>query len=171
MLTVKIPDFELFDEVNNTFVFVHGCELQLEHSLLSVARWESRWKKPFLVDTPKDREEYIDYIRCMTINRNVNDAIYSNIPPEIIAIIENYIQESQTATWFKDNKNSGRSREVVTSELIYFWMFSNGIPIECEKWHLSRLMTLIRVFLVKTGPQQKMTKLNAERKAKYKTKG
>jgi hypothetical protein len=42
-------------------------------------------------------------------------------------------------------------------------MFTAGIPIECETWHLQRLITLIRVFDAKTQKPKKMNSTEAAR--------
>ena len=82
MIKIVIPSAEFFDEVNSEFISVSGTTLQLEHSLLSISKWESKWKKPFLTKEQKTKEELLDYIRCMTINQNVSDSVYMAIPPK-----------------------------------------------------------------------------------------
>ena len=176
MLTVTIPDVELFDEEKQEFLFIKGQTLSLEHSLVSLSKWESKWKKPFLTKNEKTSEEIIDYIRCMTITQNVNPIIYSGIGPEILKTIIEYMDDSMTATTFKD-MDQKHSREIITAEIIYYWMIELGIPFECQKWHLNRLLTLINVCSIKQQPPKKMskkdamaqqTKLNAARRAKFK---
>lgn len=162
MLTIKIKAAEYFVESKNQFINVEERDLHLEHSLASVAEWESKWKKPFLSDTPKTLEESIDYVRCMTLDKDVNEDTYYGITNTMMDKVNTYIGESMTATWFGDADKKIRSKttrkETVTAELIYYWMITYNIPMECQFWHLSRLITLIRVFNVKNTPPKKLGK-------------
>lgn len=180
MLQIVIPGIELFNAQTNEFTTTKETTLSLEHSLVSVSKWESKWKKPFLTDEPKTREESVDYIRCMTITQNVPEDVYSRIDGETMQKIQAYIDDPMTATWFNEHKKKNRRGEIVTSELIYFWMVAYNIPFECQKWHLNRLLTLIKVCDVKNSPEKKMGKkeaaewqraMNARRKAALNTKG
>lgn len=180
MLPLTIPDFEIFDEVSGKIISVKGRELQLEHSLVSISKWESRWKKAFLDDSkPKSQAETIDYIRCMTLTQNVDPKLYQGITVDNINRVNAYISDTMTATTFK-RKPKGNHGTVVTNELIYCWMFELQIPKDCEKWHLNRLLTLIRVMDEKSQPGKKMSKrdvmsqyrsINQARRAKYGTRG
>ena len=155
MLVLKIPEQEYFDEVHQEFVFCRACTLKLEHSLVSISKWESKWKKPFLTDEEKTPAEFLDYIRCMTINQDVPDEAYSLLGHENVKKIEEYIMDPATATTVIDRrKGRGGRGETPTSELIYYWMISNGIPFECEKWRLNRLLTLVKLCNAKGNPQQ-----------------
>lgn len=184
MLKIKIPDAnDLFDERTQTFVKLKGAEIQLEHSLISLSKWESKWHKPFLGKGEKTEEEIIDYIRCMTLTQNVDPRIYYYIPSSIISEIFKYIEDPMTATTFSgtDPNQSGIGRrEIITAEIIYYWIVELRIPVQFEKWHLNRLLTLIRVINIKNAPQKKMSKkdilannrrMNAARRAKHKSKG
>lgn len=166
MLRITIPSSEIFDERTNRFIKIKGQEIQLEHSLVSVSKWESKWKKPFLGDKPKTREETIDYVRCMTMTQNVDPSVYIGLTDQNIRDINTYIDDPMTATTFK-NKNRKSSRQIVTSEIIYYWMISLEIPMECQKWHLNRLLTLIRVCDEKSQPGKKKSRkeIMAENKA------
>lgn len=179
MLKIKIPSSEIFDERTNRFISIKGQEIQLEHSLVSVSKWESKWKKPFLADKPKTYAETIDYIRCMTITQNVDPSVYMGLSDQNIRDVNAYIDDSMTATTFK-NKNRKSNRQVVTSEIIYYWMISLEIPMECQKWHLNRLLTLIRVCDEKNQPGKKKSRkeimaenraLNQMRRAKSGSRG
>ena len=146
MLSITLPDIELFDESTNSFTYVKGQTITLEHSLVSISKWESTWKEPFLSDKPKTKEQTLDYIKCMTITQNVNPLLYKHLSKAVIDKIQNYINDSMTATWFKKTDETNRTRgRVITSELVYYWMIEAGVPMECQKWHLNRLMTLIQV--------------------------
>lgn len=182
MLQIVVPGMEFYDEEKNEFIPAQKDQiLQLEHSLVSLSKWESRWHKAFLSKQEKTSEEVLDYIRCMTITRNVDPSVYDRLTSDNINQINSYIEDSMTATYFSEDRSTPKaSREVVTSELIYYWMIAQGIPIECEKWHLSRLLTLIRVCSVKNSPPKKMSKksilsqnaaLNAARRKQHNTKG
>lgn len=161
MLKITIPDMEFYDEKNECFVTVKGQTLHLEHSLVSLSKWESKWEKPFLSKEGMSIEQTIDYIRCMTLTQNVDPSIYNYIPPEEIERVNKYIAAPMTATWFSDEQNKpigGRREETVTAELIYYWMIALNIPFECQKWHLNRLLTLVKVCNIKNTPPKKMSK-------------
>lgn len=156
MLKITIESIELFDGANNSFSWSPKAQLTLEHSLVSVSKWESKWCKPFLIKGKKTTEETIDYIRMMTISQNVDPLIYGYLTQENIDEISAYIDAPMTATTF--GKETGApNREIITSELIYFWMVSFNISIECQKWHLNRLLTLIKVFSIKNQPKKKIS--------------
>ena len=182
MLHVTIPsvESELYDQSKNEFITIKikSQDLQLEHSLVSVSKWEAKYKKSFFSKEDKTLSEAIDYIRFMTLTQNVDPAIYNHIPPYIQEEIRAYIVDPMTATTFNDKQKN--NNEVVTSELIYYWMTALNIPFECQKWHLNRLMTLIHVCNLKNTPAKKMSQkevyaqhklLNAQRRAKYGTGG
>lgn len=191
-LEIEVAAHEGWDPEKEEFVKAPGTTLRLEHSLVSLSKWESKYKKPYLKDDKeRTREEILDYIKCMTITQNVPDEVYSLLTEQDLKKINDYIVDSMTATWFNENKASNGSnpqvhekKEQITSELIYYWMISYRIPIQCEKWHLNRLLTLIRVFHIKdaeaNGKSNKMSKrdvlsqnraLNAARRKALGTKG
>ena len=157
MLTIVVPGREFFDEANNEFSYHKEVTLQLEHSLVSLSKWESKWNKPFLSSDNKTDEEILDYVRCMTITQNIGKEVYYRLTKENIEKINEYINLPMTATTFKD-QNGPRNRDIVTAEIIYYWMISLNIPLECQKWHLNRLLTLIKVCSIKNTPPKKMTK-------------
>lgn len=160
VLVLKVPDsqVEVFDEKTELFIKIPCQTLKLEHSLLSISKWESKWKKPFLSKTDKKSpEETLDYIRCMTIN-NVDESVYNYLSSSTVSAIQDYINDPMTATTIGNLPNERPSRAIVTSELIYYWMFSFGIPLECEKWHLNRLLTLIKVCNIKSSKPKKMSR-------------
>lgn len=174
MLELVIPDNELFDENNSTFITVKKHTLLLEHSLISISKWESKFKKPFLSRERKTIEETRYYVKCMTLNRNVDDNVYLCLTNDDIGKVNAYIEDPMTAT--KPKKIGSPSRETITSELIYYWMIALNIPVEFEKWHLNRLLTLIEVCNIKNSPPKKMTAaqrraLNNQRKARLHTRG
>jgi len=185
MIKIVIPSTEFFDEVSNEFIPIPETTLQLEHSLLSISKWESKWKKPFLTKEQKTKEELLDYIRCMTINQNVNDIVYMAIPPKEFKRIVEYLDDPYSATVINELKIPGqpprrKSSEFITSELVYYWLVSLQIPFECQKWNFNRLMTLIRICEIKNGPKQKMSRsqilaqnnaLNKARREALHTKG
>ena len=180
MLQITVPANELFDEKTNEFILIEEQTLKLEHSLVSLSKWESKWCKPFLTKHEKTHEETIDYIKCMTLTQNVNPLIYECLSNDNIRKINEYIEAPMTATFFSNSERGKNSREIITSELIYYWMIALNIPFECQKWHLSRLLKLIEVCNAKSEPPQKMSRssilkqnaaLNAARRKKYNTKG
>ena len=180
MLTITIPATEMWDEKNEKFIDIKECRLQLEHSLVSLSKWESKWCKPFLFTNDKTAEEIMDYVRCMTLTTNVSPEVYYGLTSENIKAINAYIEAPMTATHFGSEQNGSGKREVVTSELIYYWMIALNIPFECQKWHLNRLLTLIRICNIKNQPAKKMSRkeimsrnavLNAARRKQLGTKG
>lgn len=182
MLEIIIEAKEFYNQQQNRFVTTQPCTLTLEHSLISLAKWESKWHIPYLsVPNEKTAEQELDYIRCMVIGSVPNEDILKALSFDNVLMIKEYIDNPMTATVFSKNQNQKKmKREVITAEVIYSRMFENNIPIECQKWHLSRLLTLIRVCDLNSSPKQKMTKKetsayyaeqNAARRAKYNSKG
>lgn len=181
MLEIKVPiSPEGWDDKNECFVEPEVKVLRLEHSLVSLSKWESKWCKPFLSKEEKTDEETLDYIKCMTLTQNVDSSVYEHLTRENVEEIRKYIDFPMTATTFNNHAQGGRGRETVTSELIYYWMIALNIPFECQKWHLNRLLTLIRVCNVKNTPPKKMSQseilrqqadLNAQRLKAMNTRG
>lgn len=181
MLHIEVNGGEFFNEETNEFFQIKPKRLAMEHSLLSVSKWEAIWKKPFLSKDKKTPQENLSYIKCMTITPNVDSRLYNCLTVDNLDAIQKYIEDPHTATTISSFKQAnGRSR-IITSELIYAWMIANNIPSEYEKWHLNRLMTLIRVCSIENNPKQKKMgrraiyqqnkELNAARRAKYHTSG
>ena len=180
MLQITVPGVELYDEKNNEFLYLKERTLQLEHSLVSLSKWESKWCKPFISKNNKTDEEVKDYVRCMTITQNVEPDVYNRLTRQNYDEIEAYINAPMTATTFKEGRLGKKSGGVVTNEIIYYWMVSLNIPMCREKWHLNRLLTLIRVCNEKNAPSKKMSKseimkqnaaMNAARRQRLNSKG
>lgn len=159
MLKIVVKGGEVYNEETSEISFTKDTVLQLEHSLISLAKWESKWHKPFLEDMDKRTpEEDLDYIRCMTITQNVDPSVYERLSIDNMLEIRSYLDDKMTATWISDKQGPKSKQKKVTAELIYYWMISLQIPFECEKWHLNRLLTLIRVCNVENAPKKKMKK-------------
>lgn len=181
MLTIVVPrNDDIWDESKQMFITNPGATLQLEHSLVSLSKWESKWHKPFLSKAKKSYEEIVDYIKCMTVTKNVDPEVYNHITSENMKQIDEYIEDPMTATTFSDDVSGKRNREIITSEIIYYWMITLGIPFECRKWHLNRLLALIRVCNINNSPKKKMSassimarnaELNAARRKALNSKG
>lgn len=186
MLRITIPMEEYWDEINEEFISVNEQTLELEHSLVSLSEWESKWHKPFFSKEEKTPEETMDYVKCMTTNKNVDPKIYNMLTNEHVSEINAYIEDTMTATWFNEEEEKRRKagkggpKEQITSELIYYWMIALNIPPEYQHWHLNRLITLIRVCEIKNEPPKKMSKkdifnrnaaINAANKKRFNTKG
>lgn len=158
MLHITVPATDLWDESTNSFISTKEQVLNLEHSLVSLSKWESKWNKPFLRKEEKTSDEILYYVKCMTLNQNVDPNVYLALTQKNLQEIVDYIKAPMTATWFSEDKNKNHSKETVTSELIYYWMIALNIPVEFQKWHLNRLLTLIRVCNIKNEPPKKMSK-------------
>ena len=181
MLRIDVPITpEEWDSENEVFIEPKIQTLQLEHSLVSLSKWESKWCKPFYSQNTRTEEETRDYVRCMTITQNVDPDVYIKLTDQNMREVNEYINAPMTATWFNEQKSGKGRNEQITSELIYYWMISLNIPFDCQKWHLNRLLTLIRVCNAKNEPAKKMGRkeqfaqqraLNAARRKKYNTKG
>lgn len=180
MLTIVVPGIEMFDDESQEFVTRGDVILELEHSLVSLSKWESFFEKPFLGQADKSLEEVMGYVKAMTLTPNIPNEIYQKLSEENFQQINDYIEAKMTATWFSEEPVSRPSREVITAELIYYWMVVFQIPFECENWHLNRLFTLIRICNIKQSKPKKMSRseiaarnreLNARRKRELGTSG
>lgn len=166
-ITIPAQHYELFDDKKEEFlptIDIKETTIQIEHSLISVKKWEQKWHKPFISKNDKTYEEISDYIRCMTLTHSVNKEIYNWIPNNVINEVVEYIENPMTATTFKGNNLIGaqkNSMEIVTSEIIYYWMIALNIPVEFQKWHLNQLLTLIKVVNIKNSPPQKIDPMKA----------
>jgi hypothetical protein len=180
MLTITVGADEVYDESSGTFGAQGGFELQLEHSLVSLSKWESEFEKPFLGKDAKTPEEVLAYVRCMLLTPNPPGDFLHKLSKENLESINVYMDRKMTATWFSEQPGAPKTREVITSELVYYWMTVFNIPFECETWHLNRLFTLIRIANIKQAKPKKMSRseiaarnreLNAQRKAQLGTRG
>ena len=179
MFEIVIPGTEMFDSELEEFFTIDDIVLKLEHSLVSLSKWESIHEKPFLSKEEKTEEEILSYVECMVLDGNPPEGWIERLQESNLETIRVHIEAKQTATWFSDT-NSAPSREIITAEIIYYWMISMQVPMECENWHLNRLFTLLRVISNKNSPAKKMSRseiaarnreLNAQRRAQLGTKG
>lgn len=180
MLTIVVPGVEMFDEDKQEFVTNGDVTVELEHSLVSLSKWESIYEKPFLGTNEKTTEEVFGYIKAMCLTPNLLEDVFFRLSESNITAVNSYIDAKMTATWFGEASGAPKSRDVITAELIYYWMITFQIPFECEHWHLNRLFTLIRVCNIKQAKPKKMSRseiasrnreLNARRKAQLGTAG
>ena len=183
MLVITVPELESFDATQGKFIKAASYTLQLEHSLASLSKWESEFERPFLSDGPKTPEETLAYIQCMSVEGEIPPEVLERLSVENVQAITAHINKRMTATWFRESSPSGRGREVVTAELIYFWMSTYQIPFDCDQWHLNKLLVLVRVASEKNQPKKNQPRsrpsdlaaqrrqLNAERKAMANTSG
>lgn len=183
MLTIVVPKTQLWDDETGHFVYLkNDVTLNMEHSLIAISKWESMYKKAFLTDKPKTRGEMVDYIKCMTINKNVPELAWRCLTKENMSQIEEYIKDPHTATCIKQREGEGRGGrgDVLTSEYIYYLMTAAQIPWEAQTWHINRLLTLIRVYALKQEKPKKSrpgdvnkrnAALNAARRAKSGSRG
>lgn len=179
MLKLKLPGEEFLDERTSRFIRTKPVKVKLEHSLASMSKWESKWEVPFLRDTEKTNEQMLSYIAIMA-NDKLSTRDLQRLILDHSEEIKDYIDSSQTATTFNERTQGPPSREIITSEIIYYWMVSFQIPFECEHWHLKKLLALIRVCSLKNQQPKKMNKselaarnrqLNAQRRARLGSKG
>lgn len=180
MLTLNVALQEGYDREKMEFVTLVGFDLMLEHSLVSLSKWESHFKKPFLSGKPKTDEETLWYVKAMILNEEVPAELFSRLKDHHAEAINEYIEDSMTATWFNESANRGKSSEIITAEIIYYWMIEFRIPTEFQHWHLNRLLTLIKVCNEKNKPPKKMSpreiqqrqrELNERRRAQLGTTG
>lgn len=179
MIDIIIPETEYFDEERMQFVTYKEQKLTLEHSLIAISKWESKFEKPFL-SSEKSALEVIEYIKCMTLTQNVKPETYLHLSPKNIEEIQAYIEAPMTATTFKKIEKRGGKKEIITAELIYYWMIAFNIPFECQKWHLNKLLTLVEVCARKNEPPRKMSRreiaaqhkaINEANRKRFHTKG
>lgn len=180
MLELHVPGQEFWDDEKEEFTYGKDVVLQLEHSLISISKWEAKHHKAFLTKRIKSQDEMNDYIRCMVINRNVDPSVFSRLTVENLQDINEYIENPMSATYLGNERETGGPKDTITSELIYYWMITYNIPAEYQKWHINRLMALISVCSRKSSPGKKMPNrtilqknaaLNAKRRAMLGTKG
>jgi hypothetical protein len=179
MIDIIIPEAEFFDEQTSSFVRCKEQKITLEHSLIAISKWESKFEKPFL-SSKKTTFEVLEYVKCMTLTQNVKPETYLRLSEENIKDIQAYIEAPMTATTFTPIKKRGGKKELITAELIYYWMIAFNIPFECQKWHLNKLLTLIEICARKSEPPKKMSRreiiaqhkaINEANKKKFHTKG
>lgn len=182
MLTITVVLSEGLDESTNEFVTLESFTLELEHSLFSLSKWESFYKKPFLNEEKKTSEEALAYFKYMTFTPDVPDEVWNKLSQKNVDEINEYMNATMTATWFSKSAQKSAQREIITAEIIYYWMIGVGLPFECQHWHLDRLLTQIRVINEKNAPDKKKSRftssaaqqrreMNARRKAQLGTTG
>lgn len=180
MLKVTVLGTEMFDEHTQEFTTQGDTVLELEHSLVSLSKWESIYEKPFLGKGDRTTEEVLGYVKCMVLTPKVPEEVFDKLSEGNLREINEYIEQKMTATWFNEAPGAPPSRDVITAELIYYWMITFQIPFECETWHLNRLFTLIRVCNIKQAKPKKMSRseiaarnreLNAQRRSQLGTRG
>lgn len=183
MLQIEVEGSQLWDEESEQFVCTDPTTLHLEHSLVAISKWESIYKRPYLVPQTFSKKETVDYIKCMCLDNDISDDVFYAVygDSSLMKQIDDYMNSSPTATTINDiNDKKKRNTEKITSELVYYWMVANEIPFTCETWHIDRLLTLIRICGVKNQPPKKQSMkdvyarnkaLNAARRAKHNSKG
>ena len=180
MLSIIVPLTEGFNEATGEFVTMQSFELQLEHSLVSLSKWESEFEKPFLGKDDKTSAETLAYIRAMVLTAGVPAEVFQHLSKDNVQAINDYINAAQTATTFRELGPKRPTRDIITAEIIYYWMVALSIPQECEMWHLNRLLTLVKVINQKNQPKRKMGRremmqqqrsLNAQRRESMGTRG
>lgn len=186
MIQIVVPKGEVFDNTNQLFRRVtKDTTLQLEHSLISLQKWEAKWHVPFLSSKEKTLEQTIDYIRCMCLTPNVKEDVFYCIPTTEMVRIADYIDDPMTATTVRHRGKPGgaKKKKIVTAEVIYYWMVALNIPTEYRKWHLNQLLMLIQVINAENesqNPKNKRKKheiladyraINEANKKLYNTKG
>lgn len=164
MLKITVPAQELYDPKTGMFYYTKPVMLTLEHSLLSLSKWESDWEKPF-INRDHTIREFNDYVRCMTLTQNVDPSVYDRLTDANRQAVQSYIDRKMSAAVIHDDGTSKRSTKFMTADLIYYYMVEAGIPFQpCEKWHLNRLLTLIRIIGIERRTDNKMSKADSARR-------
>ena len=180
MLTIIVPGTEFYDDITKEFMTKNDVVIELEHSLVSLSKWESEYEKPFLSSDEKTEEEILSYVKAMVLTQKIPPEVFSRFTKDNWDKINDYINAKNSATWFNEPKSANRSSETITAELVYYWMIAFQIPFECQYWHLNRLFTLIKICNAKNAKPKKMSRneiaqrnreLNEQRKAQYNTRG
>ena len=180
MLEVAVPQIELFNNDTNEFTQLPAVTLRFEHSLKAIGEWEAIWKVPFLSENEKTKEMSDSYLMCMCLTPGVDRDVFRYLPDDCLEQIAAYMQDEKTATVFSSVGGNAGKKKMITSEEIYYWMIEAGIPFSCETWHISRLLTLIRICGINMSDRKKMSRkevaaqnraLNEARRAKYHTRG
>lgn len=162
MITVNVKDREIYFEDRNEFHTIEGGEFHLEHSLHSITKWETKYLKSFVM-TEKTTEELMDYFSMMNLDESRYLDPLGLTNDQIQKIVE-YIEKPKTAQTFKEDNSqnkAGASKEIVTSDLVYYWMSALQLPFECQYWNFDRLIALIRLASIKNAPEKKETKAEA----------
>lgn len=176
MLEIEVVLGESFDETTEKFVKSETVRLQLEHSLVSLSKWEAIHEKPFLSSQQRTDEETISYIKAMIVGSEPSPEVFYKLLSDHIDLIMKYVSAKATGTFLPEQPNNSSRREVITSEKIYYWMSKLNIDMSCERWHLNKLFSYLRLHAVLEGPKKKMTleerrTLNAQRKKEWNTTG
>lgn len=183
MLRLTLPSTDFWDPRKEEYVQIGGYEVDLEYSLFTIARWESKWKKPFITSLPKfTRKDEIEWYKAMCMTEGIPDEAWMVMTPKIRQDIYDYVTDPMSATTINHRgpKTPGGPKTIMTAELVYYYMVTLGVPFECEHWHFNRLMKLVDVCFVKNSPPKKMGKqeaaqmyreLNARNRAKYNSRG
>ena len=159
---------------------VPAIHLVLEHSLLSISKWESEWQIPFVETKRMTAKQFLSYCKCMTINQQKDPNVYQFLRNQDVVKIKDYLDNPMTARIKRKSKGGGRSRIMMTSEYFYAVMVQYGIPFDCDKWHFNRLIALIECCQAMNGEGPKMNyrerqkyyaELNAQRRKALGTKG
>lgn len=187
MFVINLGD-ELFDEETNTFLHPVGKKLHLEHSLLSISKWEAEWEIPFL-NTDKTSEQSLSYIKCCVLDDDFDELLLNTLSDKNILDFNAYLSKGMTAKKIIDLRSSlsqkrksrrPASQKALTSEDIYYSMIQFHVWKECEEWPLQRLLSLLQLCSLKSNSTGEMSKSdqakfyreeNARRKAKYHTNG
>lgn len=164
MLQIMLPERRVFNEETEEFISLDPLTIKLEHSLISISKWESKWHKSYLSSDSYTTEEQLDYIRCMSLDPNLETKVLFRLTADDLKKIEEYIKNPMTATTFSKQERKGGRKQIITAEIIYYWMITYGIPFECAKWHLNQLMTLIEVCARKNAPSKQNGKKGSQRK-------
>jgi hypothetical protein len=163
MLSITVAPVKILDNKTGQEVEILGGRLCLEHSLLSISKWEEKTHKPFFSQEEMAAEDLLYYIECMTVN-DVDKSIYLALTNSDISEIVEYMKDTHTATWFSKNsmpKPATTSSEAMTSELIYYYMSQVQLPIEMERWNINRLFVILRIAAIKSQPPKKMDRRTA----------
>ena len=167
MLTITVPGIDFWDSEREIFIVRDEFVLELEHSLVTLSKWEQKYEKPYLGPEKHSTEEVLGYVAAMAVTQDLSPEVLVRLSEDNFVEISEYINKKASGTFFSDVMPGKRSSEIITSELIYYWLSAFHIDFNpVENWHLTRLFNLLRVASVKNAPEKKRSRASIAQEQK-----